>query len=196
MYPNLPQLQTIYASFETEAAVFKAEAACRRGCAFCCTDAGGIHILTLEGLAIGEALGRLTKPQQTIVRKSMAKDRQRREKGLSSPCPFLMKNKACMIYAARPFACRRIYSVQTCSPSQPPTLSRRVMALGDHAINRLQQLDHIGYSGHMTYILYMLETPRFRSTYLTGDFKPEEIMDFGKSHGIIINRMVSNPPEL
>ena len=196
MYSKIAQLRTIYATFETQAAAFKVNAACRKGCAFCCTDAGGIHITTLEGLAIGEAIGRLARPQQMTVGKSMAKDRQRREKGLSSPCPFLMKNKACMIYAGRPLACRRIYSVQTCSPTQPPTLSRRVMALGDHAINCLQQLDPAGYSGHMTFILHMLEAPRFRATYLAGDFKPEEIMDFGKSHQIIINRMVSNPSEL
>lgn len=36
-----------------------------------------------------------------------------------------------------------------------------------------------------------LEVPGFRDTYLAGDFKPEEIADFGKTHQIIINRMVS-----
>ena len=67
------------------------------------------------------------------------------------------------------------------------------MAMGDKTINLLQQLDHTGYSGHMTFILYMLEAARFRSTYLDGDFKPEELADFGKSHRIIINRTLSPP---
>lgn len=195
MHSKIPQLQTIYASFEARASLFKADAACCKGCAFCCTDAGGIHITTLEGLAIGEAVGRLPKPQRRTVRKLIAKDMNRREKGLPSPCPFLMKNKACMIYSERPFACRRIYSVQTCSKSQPATLNRQVMAIGDKTISLLQQLDDTGYSGHMTFILFMLESPRFLSSYLNGEFKPEKLADFGKSHRIIINRMVSPPPE-
>lgn len=195
MHSKIPQLQTIYASFETQASVFKANAACRKGCAFCCTDAGGIDITTLEGLAIGNALGRLARQQQKTVRKLMARDMQRREQGLPSACPFLMKNKACMIYSARPFACRRIYSVQTCSQTRPATLNRQVMAIGDQTINLLQQLDHTGYSGHMTFILYMLESPGFLSSYLAGGFKPEEIADFGKSHRIVINRMVAAPPQ-
>jgi hypothetical protein len=36
----------------------------------------------------------------------------------------------------------------------------------------------------------MLEAPRFRKTYLAGESKPEEVMAFGKSHGIVINKMV------
>ena len=36
----------------------------------------------------------------------------------------------------------------------------------------------------------MLEAPKFRNTYLSGDFKPEEIMVFGKQHGIVINKML------
>ena len=115
----------------------------------------------------------------------------RREKGLPSACPLLMKNNACMIYAQRPFACRRIYSLETCSPTRHPILNRQVMALGNEAIRQLQQLDRTGYSGHLSFILYMLEMPAFRSGYLEGEFKPQEIMHFGKSHGIIINCMAS-----
>jgi len=39
----------------------------------------------------------------------------------------------------------------------------------------------------------MLDTPRFLATYRAGDFKPEEIMAFGKTHRIVINRMVVTP---
>jgi len=39
-----------------------------------------------------------------------------------------------------------------------------------------------------------LETPKFLETYLAGDYRPAEIMHFGKSHRIIINRMVSEDP--
>ena len=184
-------MEGIYASFEAGAADFKSAAACAKGCSFCCTDAGSIHITTLEGLAIQKALDRLTKAQKTAAEKSLIKDMQRREKGLPSACPFLMKNKACMIYRQRPFACRRIYSLETCSSLRPPILNRRVMELGADTIRALQRLDETGYSGHLSFILHMLQSPGFRETYLAGEFEPLEIADFGRAHRIVINRMVS-----
>ncbi len=191
MQDKISQLQPIYNAFEQEAAPYKAQAACCKGCAYCCTNAGAIHMTTLEGLAIQNALADIAKSQRTKVKKALVKDMKRREKGLSSPCAFLMKNKACMIYETRPFACRRIYSLETCTRQQPPILSRHVMEMGESAIKALQQLDDTGYSGHLSYILHMLEASRFLETYLAGAFKPEEVTDFGKSHQILINRMVS-----
>jgi len=73
-------------------------------------------------------------------------------------------------------------------------LSRHVMAAGDDTVHELQQLDETGYSGHLSYILYMLEAPRFLQTYRAGEFKPEEIMDFGKTDNILINRMSAGRP--
>ncbi len=189
MQAKISSLQPIYDTFEHEAAPYKTQAACCKGCAYCCTEAGAIHITTVEGLAIQTAMTGLAKPQRAAAKKALAKEMSRREKGLSSPCAFLMKNKACMIYEARPFACRRIYSLETCSKEQPPILSRHVMEMGESAIKSLQRLDDTGYSGHLSYILHMLDAPRFLETYLAGAFKPEEVTDFGKSHQILINRM-------
>jgi len=70
-------------------------------------------------------------------------------------------------------------------------LSRQVIDMAARAIKNLQQLDDTGYSGHITYILHMLEAPRFLSTYLAKEYKPEEVMQFGKSHQILINRMAA-----
>jgi Fe-S-cluster containining protein len=184
------RLQSIYGDFENAAAPYKTEAACAKGCAFCCSDAGSIHITTLEGLVIRDRLNRLPRPRQVAVNKRLAADMKQREQKKPSACPFLMKNRACMIYDVRPFACRRIYSLKTCSRDQHPVLSRRVMANGDEAIRALQQLDDSGYSGHLSYILYMLDTPAFLNAYVTGDYRPEAVMAFGKSHGIIINRVM------
>ena len=61
------RLQTIYDDFESAAASYKAEAACGKGCAFCCSDAGSIHITTLEGLAIRDRINRLPRPRQVAV---------------------------------------------------------------------------------------------------------------------------------
>ena len=189
MDATINQLQPIYDAFEEAAGPYKVEAACAKGCAFCCTDAGSIDITTLEGLAIRQAIARLPRSRQVAVRKALAADMKRRERKQPSACPLLMKNRACMLYAERPFACRRIYSLTVCGPGQHPVLSRQVMTLGDEAIRKLQQLDATGYSGHLAYILHMLDTPAFASTYLAGEFRPEAVMAFGKSHGIVINRM-------
>ncbi len=69
-------------------------------------------------------------------------------------------------------------------------VNRQVMEAADQSIKALQQLDNTGYSGHLSYVLYMLSVPAFMDVYQTGAFKPEEIMEFGKSHKIVINRMM------
>lgn len=189
------RLQAIYDDFENEAAPFKTEAVCGRGCSFCCSDAGSIHITTLEGLAIRDRINRLPRTRQMAVNKRLAADMKQRERKSASACPLLMKNRACMIYDVRPFACRRIYSLAVCSKNQHPVLSRQVMVRGDEAIHALQRLDDSGYSGHLSYILHMLDTPAFLNVYLAGEFRPEAVMAFGKSHGIVINRFMGKAGE-
>jgi Fe-S-cluster containining protein len=189
MEEKVHRLQELYDSFESEAAAYKAGAACRRGCAYCCSDAGSIDITTLEGLVIRAELRRLPRPRQLTVRKALSQDMRRREAGQTNACPFLMKNKTCLIYGVRPFGCRRIYSVQACNPNAPPRLSRTVMEIAQETIRQLQRLDDTGYSGHISFILHMLEAPKFLATYLGGEHKPEEVMLFGRAHRIRINRM-------
>jgi Fe-S-cluster containining protein len=190
MEEKIHGLQPIYDAFEDAAAPFKEEAACRKGCAFCCSDAGSIDITTLEGLVIRDRVNRLPRQRLVTLKKNLAADMKRWERGKPSSCPLLMKNRACMVYDVRPFACRRIYSLETCGPDRHPVLSRRAMVLGDQTIRTLQMLDDTGYSGHLSYILHMLETPAFLNVYLAGRFNPEAVMAFGRSHGIIINRII------
>ncbi len=80
--------------------------------------------------------------------------------------------------------------MHVCTRENPPVVSRQVMDAAGQSIRELQQLDINGYSGHMSFILYMLSTPAFLDTYKSGAFKPEEIMEFGKSHKISINKMM------
>jgi len=187
MDKKLDQIKGLYQVFETQAAEYKENAACRKGCAYCCTDAGSIDITTLEGLVILKKVRSLPRPQQVKLNKALAADVKKREKGKRSACPFLMKNKACMIYEIRPFSCRRIYSVHACSQDHPPLLSRQVIKMAEKTIIELQMLDHTGYSGHISYIMHMLQAAKFLSTYLAGEHKPEEVMAFGKTHHIFIN---------
>lgn len=191
MQAKKSRLQAIYDDFEIAAAPYKTEAVCGKGCAYCCTDAGSIHITTLEGLVIRDRIAVMPRPRQVAVKKALAADMKRREQQKPSACPFLMKNRICMIYDRRPFACRRIYSLKVCSRDQHPLLSRQVMQKGDEIIRALQLLDDSGYSGHLSYILRMLDTPAFIATYLAGQYRPEAVMDFGKIHGIVVNRLVA-----
>ncbi|MCP4021835.1 MAG: YkgJ family cysteine cluster protein [Desulfobacteraceae bacterium] len=184
------QLKRIYSSFEKETKGYRDKQACEKGCAYCCSEAGSIDITTIEGLQIRNTMKNFPKPRQKALTKIFQKEIKKREKGINVPCPFLMRSKACMIYEVRPLSCRRIYSYHTCTKEKPPEISRQVMKIADQSIKKLQQLDDTGYSGHLSYILYMLSTPAFYQTYINGDFKPEEIMVFGKSHKIIINKMM------
>ena len=187
------RLKVIYEQFELETRELIPEKACTQGCSFCCEMAGSIHVTTLEGLVIREAMGAMPKARKKTLTQAFKKEIRQRESGKSVPCPFLMKNKACMIYNDRPFACRRVYSVHVCSSAKPPMVSRRVMDIGATTIKALQQLDLTGYTGHLSYILYMLSVPAFLKTYESGQFKPQEIMEFGKAHKIAINRMMVDP---
>jgi len=186
----LEEVNSIYDAFKTDTAVYREAAACSKGCAYCCTDAGRIDITTMEGLVIRQAVGKMPRSRQTQVKKALARDMKKREDGMSLACPFLQKNRACMIYPVRPFACRRVYSLHVCTKEKPPQLHSQVMERAAETVKALQRLDLNGYSGHLSYILHMLEAPRFMQTYLAGESKPEEIMAFGKSHGIVINKMV------
>lgn len=191
MEQKLNKLQDIYDHFENETRDYLASAACDKGCAFCCTQAGSIDIITLEGAQIQKAIEQMPKNRRMDLKKALAREIKKREAGTVVPCPFLQKNKECMIYDVRPFACRRIYSVHRCTKENPPMLSREYMTLAQNTLKDLQRLDDNGYSGHLSYILHMLEAPKFMETYLSGEYKPEEIIAFGKTHGIIINRMVA-----
>jgi Fe-S-cluster containining protein len=192
MEEKLHQVREIYDAFETDAAGFKTDAACEKGCAYCCTDAGRIDITTLEGMAIRAEIRRLPRPLKLKAQKDLARDMKKREKGQSNPCPFLMKNRGCLIYNQRPFSCRRIYSLHKCNAEQAPVLHRPVMKLADDTIRRLQILDDTGYTGHISFILFMMDKPKFLKNYLSGEHRPEEIVQFGKAHRIIINRMAQH----
>jgi len=70
---------------------------------------------------------------------------------------------------------------------------REAVELGKETVTELQQLDDRGYSGHISYILHLLDRHAFRKLYLAGGFHPEKIADYRKSHGIVINLAAVSP---
>jgi hypothetical protein len=183
------KLPEIYSDFENSVSEFKKSAACKVGCADCCIYVGNVDITTLEGIVIQNRLESFEKKLKDKIRKNLDKNKAERERSVLARCAFLKEDNTCRIYDIRPFSCRRIYSIKQCNQSQP-VVHRQVIESADYTISKLQQLDDKGYSGHMSFILYLLDKSGFRKAYLGGKFNPGKIMNFGKSHGIIINRFI------
>jgi len=183
------QLLEIYSQFEEDTAEYRQAAVCKPGCAYCCTEMGTVDITTLEGLLIRDKLGKLNRPVAAKIANHLNRDIRKKEKGQKNRCPFLQKNSRCLIYDVRPFSCRQLYSLKKCG-EQGPTVHRQAVELARTAVARIQAVDDTGYSGHLSYILHMLGSGKFLRVYQSGAYKPEEIMAFGKSHNILINRMV------
>jgi len=183
------KLKEIYERFEIDARAYKQHAICKVGCTYCCTDVGNVDINTLEGLVIYERIKSFPQPRKEQIQKRLAQNKREKEKRNIAPCPFLKKDDTCLIYDIRPFSCRQLYSIRECR-GRGPTVHRQAVALAKKAVREMQQLDGSGYSGHLSFILYLIERPEFRSLYLAGGFDPQKIMKFGKAHGIIINHLV------
>jgi Fe-S-cluster containining protein len=181
------KLHNTYDRFERENMPYSRQAFCKPGCSFCCTFMGNIDIITLEGLIILEHIENQPEEFQTALKKKIAENKTEKENGRKRPCPFLKENNTCLIYAIRPFSCRQLYSVRECGESGP-VAHRQAVESARSTVREIQQLDDAGYSGHISYILQMLDDTSFRKLYLSGGFAPERIMQFGKTHGLIINR--------
>lgn len=181
-------LQEIYDRFEQAIREYKKEAVCEAGCAFCCSGVGKLDITTLEGVVIRSRIAEMPRPARSELQKKLTRNMRKKEQRLPAVCPFLQKNQTCRIYEIRPFSCRQLYSLEKCG-EQGPTVHRRAVEMSRRAVAEIQRLDDTGYSGHISFVLFMLEAEKFRKIYLRGDFKPEEVMTFGKSRGIVINRM-------
>jgi Fe-S-cluster containining protein len=185
-------LRQIYRTHEASAEPFAREAVCGPGCAYCCTHYGPLDITTLEGLVIRRRLLRFKGRQQSRLAERLRKNRREKENGAAAVCPFLDAEHRCRIYDARPFSCRQLYSVKPCGETGP-TIHRQAVALAKETVRSIQRLDETGYSGHLTYILALLEDRRFRKLYAAGGFDPARIEAFGRSHGIVINRRAAPP---
>lgn len=180
-------LQSIYKNYELKSAQFKEQAVCGRGCSFCCTVAGKIDIVTLEGLLLLERLESMPESETKGIRQRLEKDREYRLKGNKTACPFLDDQGACLVYDIRPFSCRQLYSLRKCDQNGP-LVHKQAVYLAQEVVREIQKLDHTGYSGHHSFILKLLQNGAFSKTYRSGGFDPGRIQKFGKKHGIIINR--------
>ena len=181
------KLRSLYESFADAVREFRTHAVCEKGCNFCCTRMGNVDIVTLEGAMI---LGRLEGMEEGVrrhIEHRIVRNVSDKETGKKPACPFQDDEGACLIYEARPFSCRQLYSLKKCEGSGP-LVHKQAAAISRATVREIQMLDDTGYSGHISFILHLLEIAEFRESYLSGGFDPAMIADFGKSHGIVINR--------
>jgi hypothetical protein len=65
---------------------------------------------------------------------------------------------------------------------------RQAVVLGQQIEKELQELDPDGCSGHLSFILYLLEKERFRRDYLNGSWKVEEFRDIIERYELVVHR--------
>jgi Fe-S-cluster containining protein len=183
------QLLGLYADFATRAADHQVAAVCTRGCADCCTSVGNVDATTLEAYFILEHLKTFSPSKRQGIKLKVKQNKLAKESFTLVRCGFLLENDTCAIYPVRPFSCRRLYSVTRCA-EQGPTVHRQVWMLAREIEAAIQELDHTGYSGHLSYLLHLLQQPEFRKLYLNGGFAPEAIREYAVSHELLINRFV------
>lgn len=165
------ELEVLYETFERATAPYVAQAVCGPGCADCCTNVGEICAATLEALRIATYLETLPIFQAAGLRQKIAENRVQKKHALLLPCPFLDPDKRCAIYPVRPFSCRRLYSLEPCGV-MGPVVHREFWSLAEQFTRALQALDPLGYSGHVSYVLGLLENSSFREAYWAGRTSP------------------------
>ena len=180
------RLFSLYEEFERRVAPFRAQAVCVKGCADCCIQVGTVAATTLEGMVIREYLEGWSKPARKAVRQRLHANRREKLTQVFARCAFLDEEQACTVYPVRHFSCRRLYSVKTCG-DQGPVIHRRAMALASRTIEVLQDLDPAGCSGHLSFILYLLEKPEFRRAYLQGVWNAENFQELVERYQLTLH---------
>ena len=180
------QVFKLYDEYERLVEPFKSQAVCEKGCASCCIDVGSVGTTTLEGLIVLEYLRGWDHEAIEEINRNLRKNRREKLDGVFVRCPFLDDKETCRIYAVRPFSCRRLYSLRKCD-GQGALVHRQAVALGQRIEKELQELDPDGCSGHLSFILHLLEQEPFRQGYLQGNWKVEDFREIIERYELVVH---------
>ena len=178
----------LYDQYERLAEPFKEQAVCEKGCASCCIDVGNVGATTLEGLIILEYLQGWDNLAIEEINRSLRENRSEKLNSVLVRCPFLDEEASCRIYAVRPFSCRRLYSLKKCD-GQGAVVHKQAHVLGQKMEKELQELDPEGCSGHLSFILHLLEQETFRWGYLKGSWKVEDFRDIIEGYDLVVHKV-------
>jgi Fe-S-cluster containining protein len=180
------QVFNLYDKYERLVQPYKSQAVCEKGCASCCIDVGSVGATTLEGLIILEYIQGWDRQALKEINRNLGENRNDKLSQVFSRCAFLDQEQSCRIYAVRPFSCRRLYSVRQCD-GQGAVVHRQAVMLGQKIEKELQKLDPDGCSGHLSFILHLLEREPFRRGYLKGSWKVEDFRDIIESYELVVH---------
>lgn len=156
--------------------------ACTKHCSACCTQ--NVTMTAVEGEAIHRLIrdsgrepwlaariqekGKTTRPQMTTNDFAGAclqgEDVQPEQYGNTSPCPFL-ENHCCLIYEARPFACRCFASEQRCFSGTSALLPEYYLSASTAVMQIIEHLGQGEYWGNMLDVLAALSDLPENRTY-------------------------------
>ena len=181
------QVFALYEQYERLVEPYKSQAVCEKGCASCCIDVGSVGATTLEGLIILEYIQKWDRQTLKEINRNLRENRKNKINQVFARCTFLNPEQSCRIYPVRPFSCRRLYSVRKCD-GQGAVVHRQAVMLGQKIEKELQMLDADGCSGHLSFILYLLEKNGFRQGYLRENWSTEKFKDVIERHGLVVHR--------
>ena len=176
----------LYDKYERLVQPYKSQAVCEKGCASCCIDVGSVGATTLEGLIILEYVQGWDRQALKEINRNLGENRNDKLSQVFSRCAFLDQEQSCRIYAVRPFSCRRLYSMRQCD-GQGAVVHRQAVMVGQKIEKELQELDPGGCSGHLSFILHLLEREPFRRGYLKGSWKVEDFRDIIESYELVVH---------
>ena len=181
------QIFKLYDKYERLVEPFKSQAVCERGCASCCIDVGSVGATTLEGLILLEYIQGWNRQAVKEINRNLRENRHDKLNQVLARCTFLDQEQSCRIYAVRPFSCRRLYSIRKCD-GQGAVVHRQAVLLGQKIEKELQKLDPDGCSGHLSFILHLLEKNGFRQGYLRENWSKEEFKDIIEQYELVVHR--------
>ena len=177
----------LYDEYERLAHPYMSQAVCEKGCASCCIDIGSVGATTLEGLIILEYIQGWDRQVLKEINRVLRENRNDKLNQVFARCAFLDQEQSCRIYAVRPFSCRRLYSLRKCD-GQGAVVHRQAVMLGQKIEKELQKLDPDGCSGHLSFILHLLEKNGFRQDYLRENWSTAEFKDIIERHELVVRR--------
>ena len=181
------KVSELYDKYEHLAQPFMSQAVCEKGCASCCIDVGSVGATTLEGLIIREHIQGWDRKTLKDINRVLRENRNDKLNQVFARCAFLDQEESCRIYAVRPFSCRRLYSLRKCD-GQGAVVHRQAVALGQKIEKELQDLDPDGCSGHLSFILHLLEQNGFRQGYLRKNWSAEKFKDIIERYELMVHR--------
>ncbi|UCF02882.1 MAG: YkgJ family cysteine cluster protein [Deltaproteobacteria bacterium] len=177
----------LYEEYERLVRPYKSQAVCEKGCASCCIDVGSVGATTLEGLIILELIQGWDRQALKEMNRVLRENRNDKLNQVFARCAFLDQEQSCRIYAVRPFSCRRLYSLRKCD-GQGAVVHRQAVALGQKIEKELQNLDPDGCSGHLSFILHLLEEELFRRAHLKGSWKVVDFREIIERYELVVHR--------